>query len=71
MKRILLILGAVLTLSIAAACGPGAGNSPTFPTNTTGPTLAPTSMPSEMPSTMPSELPSTMPTDGTESPAAS
>ena len=67
MKRILLILGAVLTLSIAAACGPGAGNSPTFPTNTTGPTLAPTSMPS----TMPSELPSTMPTDGTESPAAS
>jgi hypothetical protein len=67
LKRILLMLGAVLTLSIAAACGPGAGNSPTFPTNTTGPTLAPTTAPSDMPS----ELPSDMPTEGTESPAAS
>jgi hypothetical protein len=56
------MLGAVLTLSIAAACGPGAGNSPTFPTNTTGPTLAPTTAPSDMPSELPS--------DG-ESPAAS
>lgn len=74
MKRILLILGGSLTLVIAAACGPNAGNSPTFPTNTTGPTLAPTLMPSEMPSSMPSEMPSDMPsempTDG-ESPAAS
>lgn len=66
MKRILLMLGAALTLAIAAACGPGAGNSPSFPTNTTGPTLAPTSMPSDMSSEMPSE----MPTDG-ESPEAS
>ena len=69
-----MILGAALTLTIAAACGPGAGNSPSFPTNTTGPTLAPTSAPSDMPSDMPSDAPSDMPselpTDG-ESPEAS
>ena len=70
MKRILLILGATLTLSIAAACGPGTSPTSTFPTNTTGPTLAPTSAPSDMPSDLPSEMPSELPSDG-ESPAAS
>jgi len=66
LKRILLILGATLTLTIAAACGPGANPTSTFPTNTTGPTLAPTSMPSDLHTDEPSELP----TDG-ESPDAS
>jgi hypothetical protein len=70
LKRILLILGSTLTLAIAAACGPGASPTSTFPTNTTGPTLAPTSAPSDMPSEMPSDMPSEMPSDG-ESPAAS
>jgi hypothetical protein len=70
LKRILLILGATLTLTIAAACGPGVNPTSTFPTNTTGPTLAPTSMPSEMPSDMHSEMPSELPSDG-ESPEAS
>ena len=66
MKRFLMMIGAALTLAVAAACGPGANPTSTFPTNTTGPTLAPTSAPSDMPSDLPSEMPS----DG-ESPAAS
>jgi len=72
LKRILLILGATLTLTIAAACGQNAGSTSSFPVNTTGPTLAPT--PSEMPTLAPtpSEMPSEMPSDmPSESPAAS
>jgi hypothetical protein len=57
-KKILLVLGAVLSIGLAA-CGPSPSSSPTF--HTTAPTFAPTTTPSLMPSTLPSSMPSTLP----------
>ena len=63
-KKVLLILAAVLSIGLAA-CSPGGGATPTIPINTFGPTLRPSSLPSTLPSTMPSEMPS-----GSSSPSA-
>ncbi len=62
MRKLFLLLGAVLTLGVAAACGNGAATrSPTLPVTTLGPTLAPIETPMSTESPMTSGEPSGSP----------
>ncbi len=59
MKKLFMLIGAVLTLGLAAACGNGAKTSPSFPVTTLGPTLAPIETPMTTSTPMSSESPMT------------
>ena len=57
MKKLFLLIGAVMTLGVAGACGNGANASPSVPVTTLGPTLAPIETPMASESPMMSESP--------------